>query len=107
MKLSAPQALNVAEQLDAQPLFDDHPNFAQLKETFGDHTFFLNAQGLLVVQTPDDEEKRVVNDDGSEAALVISIGEWSAEEEGMLQLHQPRATQQTVGVIGDEPGQAS
>ncbi len=82
MKLNETQAQHVAEQLQGQAIPEEHPNAPQLKEAIGDHTFFLNEEGLHVV------EPGAEGSDQPEAAA-LRIGSWSQESEGQLFLHAP------------------
>ena len=48
MKLNAAQVERTLKQFDAQALPDDHPVVPELNSLFGDHTFFLDSDGLNV-----------------------------------------------------------
>jgi len=50
MKLNSAQVEQTLNQLDAQAIPEDHPMVPKLNELFGDHTFFLNNDGLNVVE---------------------------------------------------------
>ncbi len=39
--------------MNATPLPDDHPVMGQLKEAFGEHTFFMDQNGLSVFVEPE------------------------------------------------------
>jgi hypothetical protein len=45
MKLNSTQV-----EQSSKPLPDDHPLVPKLSKLFGDHTFFLNSNGLNVVE---------------------------------------------------------
>jgi hypothetical protein len=81
MKLSNEQAQHVADQLSGQAIDEEHPSGQQLKQAAGDHTFFVNNDGLHVV------EPRAMP--GGADGAVIKIGSWSEEQEGHLKLHEP------------------
>lgn len=82
MKLTDAQAEHVAEQLAGQAIPDEHPNAPQLREAVGDHTFFLNNDGLHIIEPTD-------SDAGSDASAV-RIASWSPEQQGHLFLHEPQ-----------------
>lgn len=84
MRLSPQQIEHVADQLHGHAIPDEHPNTPQLKEAFGDHTFFLSEQGLHIVE-PEGNSGR---SDGS----VLRVGSWSEDKEGHLVLHEPQST---------------
>ncbi len=50
MKLSSAEVELTLTQFEAQVIPDDHPLVPKLNELFGDHTFFLNGDGLNVVE---------------------------------------------------------
>lgn len=95
MKLSATQIRNVETQLGVQPVPEEHPVTANLKEAFGDHTFFLDAAGLNIVeadQAPD-----------SAGANVVKLASWANEERNQLLGHQPETLAVTVDLDADAP----
>jgi len=49
MRLNTTQVERTLSQMNAQVLPDDHPAVAQLTNLFGDHTFFLDENGLKVL----------------------------------------------------------
>jgi hypothetical protein len=89
MKLSSMQVQQVVDQIDAEPVPDDHPAASQLEDVFGGHTFFLGPDGLHVV------EKAANTDIGSEAASVVKLASWEDEEKTRLMPHGAQA----VGVV--------
>ena len=50
MKLNAAQLERTATQLQAEPIPDDHPLIPRLNQMFGDHTSFLDSNGLNIVE---------------------------------------------------------
>ena len=50
MKLSSEQVQRVEQRIDGQVVPDTHPLSPQLQSAFGDHTFFLNPDGLTIVE---------------------------------------------------------
>src|SRR3546814_7214645 len=55
MRLSEPQTQRVQEQTGASVVPEDNPSMPALKQNFGDHTFFLDAEGLHIWETVADE----------------------------------------------------
>ncbi len=51
MKLTPKRIARAARQFDAWPLPDDHLVTRFLNELFGDHTFFLDDEGLSIVES--------------------------------------------------------
>ncbi len=61
MKLNFAQVEQTLTQFEAQVIPDDHPLVPKLNELFGDHTFFLDSNGLNVV-----EPNESIDGDGGE-----------------------------------------
>ena len=92
MRLTSEQVERTLTQFDAQPIPEDHPALPRLSELFGDHTFFLDASGLNVVEPTGAEA-------GAETAQVVKIAGWSDEQLTKLAPHPPEPTDVVV-VIG-------
>jgi hypothetical protein len=86
MKLTLEQTQHVADQLQGQAIPEEHPNTPQLREAIGDHTFFLNNDGLHIVEPPAEEAT-------GEDASALRIASWSRDQEGQLFLHEPQPAQ--------------
>jgi len=80
MKLSAAQQANVEEQLGIEALPEENPAMPKLKEVFGDHTFFVDADGLNVVEEHPEE--------GNTSGVIIKLASW-AEDHTQLRVHEP------------------
>ncbi len=50
MKLTSAQVERTLSQFEAQAIPDSHPMVPRLSELFGEHTFFLNSDGLNIVE---------------------------------------------------------
>jgi hypothetical protein len=50
MKLNSAQVEQTLTQFEAQVIPEDHPLVPELNELFGDHTLFLDGNGLNVVE---------------------------------------------------------
>lgn len=94
MKLTAAVISRVEEQREIQILPDEHPVMPQLVEAFGEHTFFLDAAGLNIVE-PDPSS------DGSNG-VVIKLAAWN-EERTELQAHEPEEQPFTVDLSSGAP----
>ena len=88
MKLSDTQLSNVEQQLGVQPLSDNHGVMPSLREAFGDHTFFLNEQGLHVVELDPSSEQLSGN--------VVKVASWASDEQTELLIHEPEVQSITV-----------
>lgn len=87
MKLNAAQQRNVEDQLGIEALPDENPAMPKLKEVFGDHTFFVDADGLNVVEQHPEEE--------NPSGVVIKLASW-AEDQTQLRVHEPEVLPVTV-----------
>jgi len=50
MKLSSDHVERTLSQYEAEAIPPNHPALPQLTQLFGDHTFFLNPDGLTIVE---------------------------------------------------------
>jgi len=91
MKLNSSQVEQTLNQFDAQAIPDDHPMVPKLNELFGDHTFFLNSDGLNVV------EPSVSADAGARAGKVVNLASWT--DAGLSSLAPPEPEPTEIIVI--------
>jgi hypothetical protein len=96
MRLTSEQVERTLTQFDAQPIPEDHPAVARLSEVFGDHTFFIDANGLNVVEPTEPDEPTGV---GAETGKVVKLAGWSDEKLTQLAPHPPEPTDVVV-VLG-------
>ena len=52
MKLNFAQVKRTLSQLQGEAIPDNHPVVPQLNNIFGEHTFFLDGNGLSIVGRP-------------------------------------------------------
>jgi hypothetical protein len=100
MKLSSAQIQRTAAQISAQAIPDDHPVAHDLKGMFGDHTFFLDGNGLEVVESGEPT-------DGSNVANVVNLASWADEARTALVPHAPQVTDVVVEVGPKDPNAAA
>jgi hypothetical protein len=86
MKLSSPQVEQALSQLEAQVIPENHPAVPQLNGLFGDHTFFVDGNGLNIV------EPAGRTDSAAEAGQVVRVASWSDESHTSLAPHEPEST---------------
>jgi hypothetical protein len=91
MKLTSAQVWRTLSQFEAQALPDSHPMVAQLNELFGDHTFFLDSNGLNIVE-PAGEGPMTEG----QPARVVNLANWSDPELTKLRPHEPEPTDAVV-----------
>ena len=54
MKLTAAQIEQVRNQIEAERVLEEGPLFAEIVDEFGDHTFYLDFDGLYVLELGED-----------------------------------------------------
>jgi hypothetical protein len=85
MKLTSAQVEQTLNQFQAEPIPEHHPVIAQLSRLFGEHTFFLDGNGLNIVEPQDDNEGPVIN-----------LATWTDADQTSLTPHPPEATEVKV-----------
>ncbi len=90
MKLNSAQVEQTLTQFEAEVIPDDHPLVPKLNEVFGDHTFFLDGNGLNVV------EPNQSTQGGAPAGTVVNLANWSDAELTSLAPHEPEPTEVVV-----------
>jgi hypothetical protein len=93
MKLTNDLAQKAVSQFDAQTIPDTHPAIPQLSELFGDHTFFLDNNGLHIVEPAEATKK------GVQTGRVVKLASWSDAGHTSLAPHRPETTDIVV-VLG-------
>jgi hypothetical protein len=92
MKLANTMVARALDQLDAKVIPDDHPANQELTREFGDHTFFLDQNGLNIVEIVE----LVDTESGEAAGVVINLATWSDVEQSSLEIHPPEITDVVV-----------
>jgi hypothetical protein len=86
MRLNETQVKQTLSQMNAQVLPDNHPVTSQLADMFGDHTFFLDQNGLKVLEPAETAETEVPSGE------VVSLADWSDATLTSLTPHAPETT---------------
>jgi hypothetical protein len=90
MKLSSTQVDKTLAQFEAQVIPEDHPLVPKLNELFGDHTFFLDSNGLNVIE-PNEHAHA-----GVPAGTVVNVANWSDAQLSGLVPHEPEQTEVVI-----------
>ena len=90
MKLSSPQVERTLDQLEAQVVPENHPAVSKLNSLFGEHTFFVDRNGLNIVEPTE------LTDAPAEAVQVVRVASWSDDTRTSLAPHQPESTDVVV-----------
>lgn len=86
MKLSPQAVEQTLQQFEAEALPEGHPAVAQLNKMFGEHTYFLDGNGLHIVEPAKN------TDSGVERGVVIKLASWSDSSRTSLAPHPPEET---------------
>ena len=86
MKLNSVQVERALSQLQGKAIPDNHPVVPQLNNIFGEHTFFLDGNGLSIV------EPVSAAGPGAPWAKVVNLANWSEADPNRLEPHQPEPT---------------
>jgi hypothetical protein len=90
MRLTSALVERTLSQFEAEAIPDNHPVIPQLRELFGDHTFFLDGNGLNIVEPADTSQQRV------QAGKVVNLASWNDEDPPKLAPHEPEATEVVI-----------
>jgi hypothetical protein len=90
MKMNTAQIEQTLQQLDAQAIPPEHPSMPQLERLFGDHTYFLDSQGLNIV-----EPVKAEQNDGRQG-VVVNLANWTDGSGSTLQPHAPESTDRVI-----------
>ena len=83
MKLSERGVDRTLDQFDAEPLPETHPAQPQLHQVFGEHTFFLDDTGLIILEPAGDGRE--------ESGQVVKLASWN-DDHTSLKPHEPERT---------------
>ena len=86
MKLTSAQVKETLSQLPCQVIPGSHPVVPQLNRLFGKHTFFIDDQGLNIVEPAEAGETTV------QLATIVNVANWSAADPKQLVPHEPEPT---------------
>jgi hypothetical protein len=100
MKLNTAQLERTVNQLQAQALPDNHPLIPQLNRLYGDHTYFLNGEGLNIVE-PADQALELPTKQVSAMGVVFNVAYWTDSNPPKLEAHEPEMTENTVSLATD------
>ena len=95
MKMNSAQIGQTRNQLNAEAIPEEHPAMPQLKRLFGDHTYFLDGNGLNIV-----EPVEVEPNDGRRG-VVVNLANWTDDKATSLQPHEPESTDLVVDLETD------
>lgn len=93
MKLTSARIDRTLSQFDAQPIPDNHPVMEQFHRLFGDHTFFIDHNGLNIIEPSEAPQGHL------ETGRVIKLASWTDDTRSTLAPHERESTEVVV-VLG-------
>jgi hypothetical protein len=87
MKLSTTLVEQTLGQLEAEAIPDNHPAIPQLRGLYGDHTFFLDSNGLNIVEPVETTDGKP-----SRSGQIVNLASWNDDDPPALAPHEPEAT---------------
>ena len=90
MKLTPALVERTLGQFKARVVPDNHPVVPELTKLFGDHTFFLDGEGLHIVE-PIEPTAR-----GAKTGRVVKLASWHDATRTSLAPHKPLPTDVVV-----------
>ena len=86
MKMNAAQIERTLHQLEAKAIPAEHPSIPQLERLFGEHTYFLDSNGLNIVEPVE------LENGASARGVVVNLASWTGAKAQDLRPHDPEAT---------------
>jgi hypothetical protein len=103
MKLSTSLVHQALEQMEEQASFagtfavpDDNPNIPKFNEVFGEHTFFLDTEGLLIIEPTGLDSGPVTE------GQVIKLASWGDPACTSLAPHRPEPTDIIIALRAED-----
>ena len=100
MKLADTMVARTLDQFDAKVIPDAHPAQEELSRRFGDHTFFLDDNGLNIVEPTEPAA-------GQDSGVVVNLASWSDATRSSLELHPPEITDTVIELGPRNPNGAA
>ena len=83
MKMTSDLVQQTIAQLNARAIPENHGALAKLQELFGDHTFFIDINGLNIVEADHARDGRLMG-------TVYNLASWCDDNLEQLVTHEPQ-----------------
>jgi hypothetical protein len=93
MKLTSEQIHGVTSQFEAQQVPQDSRMITELNRLFGEHTFFLDNNGLHIVEELAEPEAADVP-----IVRVVKVASWTDPDHKTLAAHAPEPTDVVINL---------
>jgi hypothetical protein len=104
MKLNTAQVARTVSQLEIEAIPEDHPLIPKLNQLFGDHTYFVDGNGLSIVEPAAADDLEISDPDGIGTGVVVNLANWTESNPPKLEVHEPEVTESMVA-LGTNGGQ--
>ncbi|HEY3911638.1 MAG TPA: hypothetical protein VGM07_17380 [Stellaceae bacterium] len=101
MKLTSAMVRQTLDQFEAQPIPDNNPVVPELNKLFGDHTFFLDDNGLNIV------EPAAADSAKAPEWQVVKVASWQDAGKTSLTPHEPEPTDVVIALGPGSPETAA
>jgi hypothetical protein len=101
MKLTSDMVVQTLTQFEAQLIPDHHPVVPELTKLFGDHTFFLDTDGLSIVEPAEADPPGVA------VWQIIKLADWKDATQTSLTPHAPEPTDVFIELEPEDPESAA
>jgi hypothetical protein len=91
MQLTPTQIKRTLAQFEAEEIPSDHSAMPQLTRLFGEHTFFLDRNGLNILEPLDPRQPS-----GTHVCKVVCLADWNDADPPSLEPHEPVSTEIVV-----------
>ena len=91
MKLNSTQVEQTLTQFEAHVIPEDHPLVPKLNELFGDHTFFLDRNGLNILEPLEPDQSSQAH-----VCKVVCVADWNDADPPSLEPHEPVPTELVI-----------
>jgi hypothetical protein len=99
MKLTSAQVERTLTQFKGEAIPENHPVIPQLNRLFGEHTFFVDNNGLNIVEPAEAAQGGVESARaGVQSATVVNVASWSDADPDKLEPHEPEPTDVVVAL---------
>lgn len=89
MKLNATQIGQIEERIGAQPIPEDNPVMPHLHSRFGEHTYYLSDDGLIVWEALETQDEGQ-DDDAGRSFCPVQLASWVDDDKTRMEPHEPR-----------------
>lgn len=93
MKLTPTHVTQTLNQIRAEPVSENHPVYYQFARLFGEHTFFVDEDGLNIVEPMTSDR---ADNAKMEPVRVVRLAHWLDEHHSSLVPHTPQRTDTVV-----------